>query len=75
MRVSCLYYNLCCNLLIIGRSSNGRTEDFGSSNLGSNPSLPAMFRKYNKKIITAILVLIVTVGLIGPGVLLIFGSF
>ena len=34
-----------------------------------------MFRKYNKKIITAVLVLIVTVGLIGPGVLLIFQGF
>ncbi|MFQ5752962.1 MAG: hypothetical protein ACE5HI_13295 [bacterium] len=31
-----------------------------------------MFRKYNKKIITAILVVIVGIGLIGPGALLIF---
>ena len=34
-----------------------------------------MFRKHNKKIITAILVVIVTIGLIGPGVLLIFENF
>ncbi|MDP3956809.1 MAG: hypothetical protein Q8P97_02330 [bacterium] len=31
-----------------------------------------MFRKYNKKIFTAILVVIVGVGLIGPGALFIF---
>jgi len=33
-----------------------------------------MFRKHNKKIMTAILVIVVVVGLIGPGVLLIFGN-
>ncbi len=33
-----------------------------------------MFRKYNRKILTVIIIVIVTIGLVGPGVLLIFSN-
>ncbi len=32
--------------LLIGRSSNGRIADSDSASLGSNPSLPANFKRH-----------------------------